>query len=203
MGNPMHNFTIPEELTRHLKKFFESAPQSTRQVICHDARLGIDVVQVAFGTFATKFPVGAAGNNNVFGDAEGSVMLWPMWAAKSFVVVQNGNCNGSLSSDSVVSENILCFLFDTLTSAHLTVMTGRHQHVSISLSVEFAQPLCVELPFTLTSHLLRVGQRICFLSAEICQKQKGRMTLCARAHHTKAYYAKRPQTDPHLSVSKL
>ncbi|KEG09538.1 hypothetical protein DQ04_05061030 [Trypanosoma grayi] len=210
------------EVAQRLKKFLADAPLSTQEVVCRHAHLDADGVRVmpdvstttatATATHTTSTGTMTGGNGNGEGgsdevsfEVEGSVMSWPMCAHKGIAAqpIFSNISSGMEGTEIAVDESALCFLIDTLTSAHLTVVTGRFQHVSVSLNIEFVQPLRSQRPFTLMSRLLRMGRRLCFLSAEVWQMQNGRAMLCSRADHTKAFYTKPPQCDRQLPSPKL
>ncbi|ESL05900.1 hypothetical protein TRSC58_06435 [Trypanosoma rangeli SC58] len=191
------------EVKHRLIKYLAVATSSTQQVVCDHASLYVDGLCVMqfpnkLGTCAAE-----ADNDDTLLNAEGSLILWPMCADAKLAALSVSSGDGAESAGCAVGRDVLCFLLDTLTSAHLTIMTGIHRHVSVTIGVEFAEPLCVEQPFMLTSCLLRVGRRISFLSAEIHQQRGERKLLCARADHLKAFYAERPQDTLHPPASRL
>ncbi|RNF06058.1 uncharacterized protein Tco025E_07673 [Trypanosoma conorhini] len=195
--------TTAVEAKQRLTNFMASAASSTRQIVCEHARLSVDGLRVVPGPTRIGTCGAASNSDATLLHAERSRILWPMRADAKLAALPVGGGEGVDPTGPAVGQDVLCFLFDTLTSAHLTVMTGRRRHVSVSIGVEFAEPLCVEQPFTLTSCLLRVGRRICCLTAEVHQRKGGRRLLCARADHLKAFYTESPQHNSHPPASKL
>ncbi|ORC87518.1 uncharacterized protein TM35_000211240 [Trypanosoma theileri] len=205
----------PAEVTRRVRQFFSTAPPSTRDIICYHARLNTEKVEMISEVTSSDFittptgtnndatfvPVAAsplADNGGTSLETEGTIMSWIMCADSSLSAVPIGSSSDARVIEGVVDEGILCFIIDALTSAHLSVVTEVCTHVSVSLDVEFLQSLTTECAFTLKSRVLRVGQRICFLSAEIYQFQSGKSVLCAKANHAKIFYRKGSQRTSKL-----
>ncbi|KAH9598555.1 hypothetical protein LSM04_003761 [Trypanosoma melophagium] len=196
----------PAELTRRVKEFFSTAPPSTRDIICCHARLNSEEVHLISEATSSGVTTTLDATNNVANtfspsvdigstslETEGTIMSWPMCTDSSLSAIPIGSSNNAREMGGVVDEGILCFIIDALTSAHLSVVTGVYRHVSVSLDVESLHPLITECAFTLKSRALRVGQRICFLTAEVYQLQNDKSVLCVKANHVKIFYRKRSQ----------
>ncbi|RNE98543.1 hypothetical protein TraAM80_08769 [Trypanosoma rangeli] len=176
----MGHTTTAAEVKQRLIKYLAVATRSTQQVVCDHASLNVDGLRVMPCPNKLSNCAAEADNDDTLLNAEGSRILWPMCADAKLAALPVGSGDGVGPAGRAVGRDVLCFLIDTLTSAHLTIMTGRHRHVSMTIGVEFAEPLCVGQPFMLTSCLLRVGQRISFLSAEIHQQRgEQKAAVCA------------------------
>nr|CCC91215.1 conserved hypothetical protein [Trypanosoma congolense IL3000] len=190
---------------QQIKDLLAVTTQCTVDIVLRHARLNVEEVRVL--PTDNHFGRNADGGDTA-PNFEESVIEWPLRPsvalASPLPLLWSGDGEWLEQSECwAVDQGAISFIIDALTSFHLAIATNL-KHVSISLTIDFVRPLVAERPFILSSRLMRVGRRICFLSAEVHQQQGDRVWLCARGEHAKATFTRGVQVgNPGTTASKL